>query len=295
MSDRDAVAAFELLGHDIRFEIVTELANLSARQWRPRGVSYAELRRAVGVEDGGKFNYHLDELRGRFVEQYDDEYVPTAEAMTVANTVRRGWHSDEFRALSEPCGLEAPCGAGELALSFGEGYATLECPDHGVVHDNRIPPAAVEGRDAAAVAELVLARSLRYVRRAMRGECPDCSGRIAVTAPAPFDDADRDEIAGVVRFDDDVPFVRFDCDRCVQRFWLPVGTCLLPDPDVVAFCRDHGLPAGPTALVRLRFVASNYDAVEAIGDGVRLRYPVEEETLVGTVYDGGDVTVSRRS
>ena len=62
--DRASVReAFSLLAHEVRLDIVLALLeNWAAVDTEPQ--SYSDLMDAVGMRDSGKFNYHLDKLRG---------------------------------------------------------------------------------------------------------------------------------------------------------------------------------------------------------------------------------------
>lgn len=81
----DATAAtetFTLLSDETRVGIVRALDESDRTPRR-----FSELRAAVGVRDGGRFNYHLEKLRGRLVEKRDDGYVLTDEGERVASLV----------------------------------------------------------------------------------------------------------------------------------------------------------------------------------------------------------------
>ncbi|MDF9745462.1 DUF7347 domain-containing protein [Natrinema salsiterrestre] len=78
--------AFSLLDHEIRLEILLALLeDWHAVYTEPR--SYTELMDAVGMRDSGKFNYHLDKLRGVYVRQVEDGYVPTASVTALYRAV----------------------------------------------------------------------------------------------------------------------------------------------------------------------------------------------------------------
>lgn len=66
---------FSLLGEEIRVRILEELA--AARRTDSGGLSFSTLRERVGVEDSGRFNYHLGRLAGRLVEKDDGVYALT--------------------------------------------------------------------------------------------------------------------------------------------------------------------------------------------------------------------------
>ncbi len=78
--------ALELLSDETRLAVVLELA---AAEAVPDGdpVSFSTLRERVGVRDSGRFNYHLDRLRERFVEHGADGYRLTPQGVAVAATV----------------------------------------------------------------------------------------------------------------------------------------------------------------------------------------------------------------
>lgn len=71
--------AFGLVDDETRLEILwglwEERIDTDHRETEP--VSFSELRGRVGVEDSGRFNYHLDQLVPRFVEQGEDGYTLT--------------------------------------------------------------------------------------------------------------------------------------------------------------------------------------------------------------------------
>ncbi|WP_435063310.1 DUF7347 domain-containing protein [Halobaculum sp. EA56] len=66
---RDAADALSALASEHRIAIIRELAAADGP------LSFSELRGRVGMRDTGRFNYHLGELRGRFVRERDGGYV----------------------------------------------------------------------------------------------------------------------------------------------------------------------------------------------------------------------------
>jgi len=50
-------------------------------------LAYSSLRAATSVADKGQFNYHLRQLRGRFVADGDDGYAPTPAGRAAVRTV----------------------------------------------------------------------------------------------------------------------------------------------------------------------------------------------------------------
>jgi DNA-binding transcriptional ArsR family regulator len=64
----DGLEALNAIANEHRIRILRALATAD------EPLSFSELRRAVGLEDPGRFNYHLSELRGRFVTETETGY-----------------------------------------------------------------------------------------------------------------------------------------------------------------------------------------------------------------------------
>jgi len=73
--------ALGTLSNRTRLEILLALA----REASPR--SYSSLMAATGVEDKGRFNYHVRRLRGEFLRKTDDGYVLTDAGRAFVRTV----------------------------------------------------------------------------------------------------------------------------------------------------------------------------------------------------------------
>ena len=66
---------FQTLANETRLKILLAIA----RRQRERGpLSYAQIMDEIGVEDSGRFNYHLDQLQGHLIRREDGKYVPSA-------------------------------------------------------------------------------------------------------------------------------------------------------------------------------------------------------------------------
>jgi DNA-binding transcriptional ArsR family regulator len=73
---------FSALGDETRLRILLELAAVANERGVGAGLSFSELRQRVGVEDSGRFNYHLDTLSGGFITKRDGQYVPLGPTVT---------------------------------------------------------------------------------------------------------------------------------------------------------------------------------------------------------------------
>ena len=266
----DAAGAFALLGDETRVAI---LAALAGRNDDP--MSFAELRERAGVDDSGRFNYHLGKLVGRFVEKTDAGYRLTFAGSRVVGAVYEGTYA-EGDAIG-PVALEADCPdcSTALELRYADERVTIDCPDcDRVVSGFGFPPGALSGRDPEVLPDLLVTYMATLVDRFRAGLCSNCSGPVS---PAFNPDAD-----GVT--------VRFVCDRCRERATTSLASVLLTDPAVAAFHHDHGIDVRGTLPWALSWVEGSEAervsesppryAVTATLDGERLRVVVDESLRV---------------
>jgi hypothetical protein len=126
--------AFSLLGHEIRLDILRAFFDMyepvdpeSLPEVRDqRTLSYAELMTAVEMEDSGKFNYHLEQLRGVYIEEVEEGYVPTASAIAlyeamVANRPTETISTDF--SIDERC----PNCESELRGEYQQEFLSVDC------------------------------------------------------------------------------------------------------------------------------------------------------------------------
>jgi DNA-binding transcriptional ArsR family regulator len=69
MQEADPTDALAVLGDETRIAILRVLAEAE------EPLPFSELRRRAGVDDAGRFNYHLSKLREYFVREQDGGYT----------------------------------------------------------------------------------------------------------------------------------------------------------------------------------------------------------------------------
>jgi hypothetical protein len=229
----DAREPFAILGHDIRLDIVLALLeDWLAAYTEPK--SYAELMDAVDMQDSGKFNYHLEQLRGVYVEQVDDGYVPTASATALYRTVLAHRPTEKREVEGQPVDADCPACTATLELAYGRGFVTVECPDcdawEGFTYP--LPQNGFERHDPDDLLAVIGGRVRHEVGMARAGQCPDCAGPIAVDLRT--DDVEADD-----------HWVGLDCETCSWLVGVDLLTAVLVDDRVAAALRSAGLD--PTA------------------------------------------------
>lgn len=195
--------AFALLGHDIRLDILVALLdNWAAAYTEP--IQYAELMDAVEVEDSGKFNYHLGKLRGAYVQQVEDGYVPTAAATALYRAVVAHQPKREATRTQFDVHSECPsCDAG-LVGTHERGFLSVDCTscDDWIGFSYPFPKNGFTNRSDDEVVRAAHRRCKHHLAVARSGQCPFCTATTTI-------DIREDVIA-----DDDNPPVEITCDSC---------------------------------------------------------------------------------
>ena len=233
----DAAQAFSLLGDETRVAILEALA---ASSDAPK--TFAQLREAVGVEDSGRFNYHLGKLVGRFVEKTEDGYQLTFAGSRVVGAVYEGTYAEGDTI--EPITLDADCmecGA-SLELAYADERVTVECSEcENVDAAFGFPPGAIAGREPEELPAVLNSHTVTMLEQLRSDFCTNCSGPVS-----PSIDAADEEVT-----------VQFSCDRCYTTARTSVASLLLTEPAVVSFHYDHGIDIRETLLGTLGWLVDN--------------------------------------
>jgi hypothetical protein len=230
--------AFSLLAHEIRLEIVLALLeNWAAVYTEPQ--SYSALMDAVEMEDSGKFNYHLDKLRGVYVEEVDEGYVPTASATALYRAVLAHRPTESLtrtESLDDPC---PHCGE-ELIERYERSFYTLECSgcDGWELLTYVFPQNGLRSRTGEQRYLAVENRADYHTGLARTGQCPYCAGEVQFHF-------DPEDVAATP------PLVGMTCDTCTWHVSVTLLTPLRFDPAVAAALFDIGVEPPMMAAERI--------------------------------------------
>ncbi len=226
--------AFRLLADETRVAILRALYDAGGPEG-PGRLAYADLMDAVGLEDSGKFNYHLSELRGPFVRKTGTGYGLRRAGAEACRLIARDLYREPpdaaALALSSACEL---CD-GTLELRYDGEWAKLVCAACG----NRVsgvpmPPGAVDGRDRDALLDGVDRRVRQWSVALGGGVCVHCGGDLDGGLYRPSETpVEIPRPTTVHRMQ--------ECRHCGGMFFGATGGVLLTDPGVVAFHLDHGV------------------------------------------------------
>jgi len=268
--DPAAADVFAAIGNERRIAIVYELQR--AFRDGDAALPYAELKRRVGLRDSGNFNYHLQQLVGRFVHEREDGYALTYAGRKVASALTAGIFTDrpDGESLSAP-GTCYACGAASLAARYEHERVYVACDDCGeeLLH-GPFPPGPATRRDD------LLDAFERWTRRwndlAAAGTCPECGSRMTATVT----EASPPKCTGDVshRF-------RVACTECWARANLPPGCLVRDHPRVVDLLATRTTDAEARPLWDLDWALHRdyLDLVEEDPVRLRLRVPGDDAEL----------------
>ncbi|MEZ3115617.1 hypothetical protein RYH80_06770 [Halobaculum sp. MBLA0147] len=243
-----STTAFSLVADETRLEILVTLVTETSGRGGDASLSFSELRHAVGVDDSGRFNYHLDSLTGTFVREADDgQYAATWIGAQLAGRVAAGAFADDTVSVEASVAPSCPDCDRESELDYDGTVLSVDCPDHGTVAGVPAPPTAVRGRDADELFRRLRDTIARRVESIRSGTCPVC-GAPVTTRLSPDPPSDTDRYTGI-------PWATYDCRGC----WLDGTT------PVQELCPGH--PAARVLCLTAGYAASGF-AVSSGRDGL---------------------------
>jgi DNA-binding transcriptional ArsR family regulator/DNA-directed RNA polymerase subunit M/transcription elongation factor TFIIS len=268
-------AAFEPLSDETRLQIMHTLAKQYREEPANPTMGFGELRKAVGRRDSGNFNYHLDKLRGRFIEDTDDGYRLSPAGHEVISAVVAGTYDDH-----EPLGpIELPescpvCGS-TMTARYESGLLRVSC-DHDHQFRNTLPRRAVEDRSLEEIVRVMTIKTQQDLERIVEGICPRCYATVDW-------DVDVTELVGV-------PEVTTQCTRCGTVAEVPVSAAILNHPDVVAFYAGHDVDVRHRPLwAPVLWNAVTVDVAQEEPLELSVSVQLGGEELVATLDDSLDV------
>ncbi|MFC5972158.1 winged helix-turn-helix domain-containing protein [Halomarina salina] len=275
VSDPDA--AFAAVADPTRVDVLRALAE-HVRETGEQVCRFSTLRKRAGVEDPGRFRYHLEELRGHFVEKVDDGYRFTYAGGEIVGAILAGRYTDHERLGPTPLdGQCSVCGE-DIAGRYEQGRIEVDCEAGHQLLSWPLPPNAATHATVAELAGVATSLVLHAVDLSLQGHCPRCYG----PTTARIEPSDEGEM----------PQFRAACDTCAGLVVGPAWFALTVHPTVEAFYHDHDRPIREAMLWELAHV--DYEATPADGEGVvRLSARLDDEVLHAVLAETGAVLSTR--
>lgn len=298
--------AFNLIGNDVRAEILRALSDERGGDGTPPTLSFSELRSRVDSEvDSSRFNYHLQQLVGRFVERREDGhsqlvdsvvdpdeggYALRPEGTMLTRTIRAETATGEATLPRTALDLDCYFCDGTVEATYENALFKIQCADCEYLYEYDLTPPGVLDGDA----ETAISNASEYnraVRLAFaRGVCPLCGNGVGTTFVAPSE-------TGYPRPDRREACINRSCDHCGRIDILRVGEALLADPGLLSFCHGHGLDATTMPIWRLEFAITDRNVTVRSTDPweVAFRLTLDGDTLELVVDDELNVIERSRS
>jgi hypothetical protein len=238
-ADPDEV--FALLSNDTRVKILQSICKTDEDE-----TTFSDLREAVGVRDSGQFNYHLNELVGRFVVKTEDGYELTQAGKQINGAIEAGTYTAE--GSLDTIALEAPCPTcgGDRTLHYEDETVQVACDSCFVSYQFGVPPAVFAGCDRETVPRVAGQYLETKIQHITSGFCPFCDGSVAPTVEPVSEiepDTDPPESVSQERIDPEghFPMVKYPCQQCGAEPTLWPSIAFLDHPAVVSFYYDRGV------------------------------------------------------
>lgn len=216
--------AFSILGDETRLSILLELADAGPGE----AVSFSELRERVGIEDSGRFNYHLDKLGDGFIERTEEGYIARTSALAVLSAVHAGTYGSDGGEYESESAFDCPECDRRLTTRYETDHFSLECEEHGIVLGYPTPPGAFTGRTLEELLEVVISRMVTTLDLVRQGICPRCWGRTSVEYPVGGEEGGEVDV-----------WVDISCTRCWLETTPPLKSLLAGIPAVRALYDEH--------------------------------------------------------
>lgn len=274
--------AFELVGNDIRASIIQTLQE--GFKNGERKMSYSSLKSCVGVRDSGRFNYHLQQLVGYFVEKDQAAYRLSYAGRKAASAIAGGTYNEtvelESRSVNGAC---LDCGDDALELTYNDAEFDISCTncETSIVH-MPFPPGAIASHGDGDLEAAFDRWARSWNMLSSTGVCPECGGRMEMG----FAEEQGDPAIGNV----DVRCT-LNCTQCWMSGYLPVGCLLLEHPLVVSFYWNRGYDIRSCFIWEFEWALSKeYQEVNRPEkDMVKISVPLDDDELQITVDESFEV------
>ncbi|WP_137285513.1 DUF7351 domain-containing protein [Halorussus salinisoli] len=249
-----ATEVFSVLGHDTRLAILLALWEAYEPFTADNAVSFAELRKHVGMRDGSQFNYHLKQLVDYFVRQTDDGYELRRAGHRLVQTVIAGTGLEDVALAPTEVERACPvCGA-PTAITYRDEmlvHVCTECEGRfgdreqfrgGTLSAAGLDPAGVPDRSPEELLNAASIRGTWNTQSRIEGVCTGCSGPIDSWLHVCDDHAAEGVCPTCERRY--AVMARFRCPVCKASGEI-VPSCswlVMHHPAVVAFYYDRGVP-----------------------------------------------------
>ena len=288
--------ALAIVGEPTRAAIVLELGE--ARTADPAtsdALGFSELMERTGVEDSGRFNYHLNELVGTFVEKSDEGYGLRLPGQLLYRAFVAGTLTDRRTVDPFPVGDCPDCGGRLTAAYHPDHILTVECEGCKTFFDAaHFPTRGVEVRSQTELLDAVYQRRHHKIGAMRRGVCHGCGGRVERRLgynSSVADNCGGDPMSCLESY------AVLACEECATSLVGNPANVALTAPAVVGFFAEHGRDAARTRWWNDP-VAAAREGLEVVATdpvSVAIPYEIEDDRLRVVLDDRLQVVETERT
>lgn len=226
--------ALSIIGEETRARIIRELgAAWDEETATPARLTFSELMTRVGVQDSGRFNYHLDKLVGTFIEKFDTGYGLRQPGHLLYQAIVAGTLTDRRTIEPFPVGGCPSCDGTITAAYRSDQVVVVQCHDCGKEIDGMpFPSRGVTDRTEKELLDAAYQKMHHDIGLLRRGTCHGCGAMVdrnlTTTLDGPW----------VEVFEFDV-YAVLVCSVCNEGVISHPVTVALSTPVVVGFFDTH--------------------------------------------------------
>ncbi|WP_425504261.1 DUF7351 domain-containing protein [Saliphagus infecundisoli] len=275
-------SAFQLLGHEIRIEILWALWTAPDHT-----ATFSTLREEVRIDDNGRLNYHRDQLTGHFIEPAADNegYTLQQAGLNVIRAIHAGTFTDRSKLESESIDGTCPDCRSQLRFRYVDGMTNVFCPDCEQLWDEyAFPPGGLPNWDETDLAVAGDVWGRHELSLAQQGMCPACGSQMSAAL-----------VSGSDEYFGHPLHVRYECNRCEFHPRASLGEAVLGHPAVVSLFHDHGTDIRSVPRWQLSFCFDD-DYIEVTSQNPlrgRVFVPCGDEVLDLSLDTTGEVVKTR--
>lgn len=303
--------AFHVLGNETRMKILQTLGDADG------SLSFSELRDRVGMRDSGQFNYHLDKLKGHFVNQTNGTYELRQAGRRVIETILSGAITEdpvvEPDVIDEPCPL---CGAPTIVAFQQErmDHYCSECPgyygmttpvtasrtpgpgedettEYGFLGSVRFPPAGLHGRASTEMFQAGTTWFMLELLAMANRVCPRCSALLSTSISVCEEHNPTDGICTECKNRHAI-LIEYNCTNCLFSQGGAVGLTLVTDAELLAFLLSHGVnPLAPSSQAADFETLMDFEEELVSVDPFEARFTFTRDSDTLTLTVNGDLNV----
>ena len=273
----ELAAAFDALGNELRVAIIRALIEHRRRSPKDPGLTFSDLFETVGIEDSGRFNYHLDHLRGTFLEHRHGRYQLNLAGLMIAGSVLNGELGAEGIEAEQV--LEGACPRCDTPVTarYADGWLRVACAND-LLLSTSVPPRVVSDESLDTAVEFATMKTVQWIEHADQGRCPLCFGSIESRLV-------NDEAFG------QPVYLEQRCAVCGSIFKHPPGLYVAIQPSVRAVFAADDRPLLDHRLWEIDlFRPSTVEVAETFPLAVEITADIGPTSVWASIDDAGTIT-----